>query len=363
MTISALASVLLALAIPSASAVCGPIAKLVTFTGNHPYTKDYVKSDWAPTTFVDGYWGDQSTEGDNNERASVVDGSLRLLLPEGCIKKECAMQIKSGLPESLESATLRYSMRFSKDFDWVKGGKLPGLCGAKCLTGCKVVTGDDGWSMRSMWRPCVWPPTPHAPPCEGGKLAAYLYHADKVHNCGDDVSYVGEGDELFRPMPEEWIDVTVFVAMNTAGPRGGSGGYENDGVVRVWADGELVVEREDLAWRSYDDIGIDTFYLSVFYGGGQPDWAPPKDNSIDFSGFEIREGECPPEGDTGKPETVAPQSVARSTIPQQPSKTASPPPRQKATESAPSAKCESGRCRARSRRGARSSSRAPRKGV
>lgn len=44
-------------------------------------------------------------------------------------------------------------MKFGKGFDWVRGGKLPGLCGADCITGCKDVTGLDGWSARQMWRP------------------------------------------------------------------------------------------------------------------------------------------------------------------------------------------------------------------
>jgi hypothetical protein len=49
-------------------------------------------------------------------------------------------------------------MRFGPNFEWVRGGKLPGLCGAECLTGCKEVSGLDGFSARHMWRPCVWPP-------------------------------------------------------------------------------------------------------------------------------------------------------------------------------------------------------------
>ena len=58
----------------------------------------------------------------------------------------------------IEVSSYGCRMKFGPDFDWVRGGKLPGLCGAGCMTGCKEVTGLDGFSSRHMWRPCVWPP-------------------------------------------------------------------------------------------------------------------------------------------------------------------------------------------------------------
>jgi hypothetical protein len=40
---------------------------------------------------------------------------------------------------------------FPTSFDWVKGGKLPGLCTGKCPTGCANPTPSDGFSCRIMW--------------------------------------------------------------------------------------------------------------------------------------------------------------------------------------------------------------------
>jgi hypothetical protein len=60
--------------------------------------------------------------------------------------------------QRLQIRALLCRMKFGPNFDWVRGGKLPGLCGAECQTGCKEVTGLDGFSSRHMWRPCVWPP-------------------------------------------------------------------------------------------------------------------------------------------------------------------------------------------------------------
>jgi hypothetical protein len=129
--------------------------------------------------------------------------------------------------------TLARRMRFGKDFDWVRGGKLPGLCGSDCLTGCKAVTGLDGWSSRQMWRPCVWPPEyiDNQINCTGGKMVAYVYHMFKEHWCGDDFEFQNDmwertyktnkdpkvTESFFQPNPKEWYTIWSHVRMNDAG--------------------------------------------------------------------------------------------------------------------------------------------------
>ena len=64
------------------------------------------------------------------------------------------------LPVSHEELYLSYDVKFAKDFDFVRGGKLPGLCGydnslsptSGCNTGGGFPDGYDGWSARGMWR-------------------------------------------------------------------------------------------------------------------------------------------------------------------------------------------------------------------
>lgn len=124
-------------------------------------------------------------------------------------------------------------MRFGPNFDWVRGGKLPGLCGANCITGCKEVTGLDGWSARQMWRPCVWPPEHELNTinCSGGKIVNYVYHMFKEHWCGDDFEYSNDlwareystpkepvvPKNFFQPAADEWYTIWNHVAMNDAG--------------------------------------------------------------------------------------------------------------------------------------------------
>jgi hypothetical protein len=50
---------------------------------------------------------------------------------------------------------LSYEIAFEAGFDWVKGGKLPGLRGGLNSTGCSggnQANGQDCFSFRVMWR-------------------------------------------------------------------------------------------------------------------------------------------------------------------------------------------------------------------
>lgn len=292
---------------------CGPLLKRVSFEQASdvtetviPYTETLAYHDWAPYSYLDGFYDDPSTIGSDNKRATLIrDNStthLRVKLPAGCVKSECAMQTKSALIEPVDEATLKFSVRFGRNFEWVKGGKLPGLCGGSCLTGCKQVTGLDGFSSRHMWRPCAWPPS-NREPCSGGRLVAYVYHMFKTHWCGDDLMF-----EDFEPMPETWYTIWSHVRMNDAGPPTEAPRFERNGVLETWIKGPegfawQVVDATDMAWRQYTNVSIDTLYFSVFFGGSSRTFAPSKDESIDFSGFDIVQGRCTP-NDTPLPSNL-----------------------------------------------------------
>ena len=77
-----------------------------------PYVEALAYQDWAPYSYLDGFFGDDGTRGSDNERAiAVLDGNSRYLevkLPEGCVTSMCAMQTKSLLLLPVESATLKF---------------------------------------------------------------------------------------------------------------------------------------------------------------------------------------------------------------------------------------------------------------
>lgn len=85
---------------------------------------------------------------------------LQITYPEGSYSggtggAQWYSQWKSNDGSTFNSMLLSYELAFDSDFDWVKGGKLPGLRGGPDAFGCSggtQPTGDDCFSTRLMWR-------------------------------------------------------------------------------------------------------------------------------------------------------------------------------------------------------------------
>lgn len=167
-----------------------------------------------------------------------------------------------------ESAELAYTLRFGRDFDWVKGGKLPGLCGGpENVSGGKPADGANGFSARLMWR-------------KDGRGEAYVYHKHQREKYGDSFPFPAE----FRFPTETDIRIRIRVRMNTPGKR--------DGTLQVWTTlgqtaEQLVVDRTDLEWRTADTFGVDGVYFDVFHGGSDGSWAPTRPCWTEFGKIAV----------------------------------------------------------------------------
>ncbi|QOR39615.1 hypothetical protein HNO52_14635 [Billgrantia diversa] len=160
--------------------------------------------------------------------------------------------------QDTDRACLHYRLRFEANFDFVKGGKLPGLYGGDAPSGGEEVTGENGFSLRLMWRK------------EGqGELYAYT-----VGHEGDSL---GRGNWYFPT--GRWVTVEQEVVLNTPG--------EENGVVRVWIDGWPVLEQRNLVYRTTPDVSIDGIMFSTFFGGTGEEWRTPHDQHADFSAFRL----------------------------------------------------------------------------
>ncbi|QDT10565.1 hypothetical protein K239x_25220 [Planctomycetes bacterium K23_9] len=153
-----------------------------------------------------------------------------------------------------------YRIRFSENFQFTKGGKLPGLAGGTATTGLERPNGD-GWSARYMWR-------------DRGELVLYLYHMDQAERQGDDIPL------SFRITPEKWFQLTQVVTANDPG--------KSNGRIQIWIDGKKVLDRKGLRLRSGSQALVDRFYFSTFFGGKGPQWAPKSDQHIDFADFSVQ---------------------------------------------------------------------------
>lgn len=85
---------------------------------------------------------------------------LRVTYPEGSFSHDTGGAQFYSLwnttdGSSFETMMVSYELAFDSDFDWVKGGKLPGLRGGLNSTGCSGGNQADGlscFSTRLMWR-------------------------------------------------------------------------------------------------------------------------------------------------------------------------------------------------------------------
>lgn len=161
---------------------------------------------------------------------------------------------------SASGMRLSYRMRFSDNFDYVKGGKLPGLYGGDGASGGDRPDGTNGFSTRLMWR------------ARGdGEVYAYLPNSDRYGTS------IGRGTWRFQP--GQWYELEQELILNQPGRANGR--------LRLWVNDRLVIEESNLVFRTVDTLQVEGFFFSTFFGGGDTSWATPQDVYIDFADFAL----------------------------------------------------------------------------
>jgi hypothetical protein len=239
----------------------------------------------------DGAWG-LAWGPSPSANASAVSGlssfegrSLQVHYLKNAVGPEGGLQYLMNFYKSSiqprNSAHLRYYVKFADGFDFVRGGKLPGLAGGKGNTGGRKPDGTDGWSARIMWRP-------------DGKITQYVYHPDQPGEYGEDFDWNYGGCPRYFT-PGQWHCVETYVQMNKPGQK--------DGILRSWLDGAIALEIKTLRFREVETLQIDQMYFSTFFGGNDKSWAPPKEEYAFFDNFVIAE------------EYIGPNAKAPPTVP------------------------------------------------
>jgi hypothetical protein len=188
--------------------------------------------------------GSASTRSANLDGSSYGGAQAYLLLPYGPV----------------EAATLSYCVRFPAGFDFVKGGKLPGLFGGTVTSGRRIPDGTDGWSTRYMWR-------------TGGAGEVYAYLPSSVEHG----TSLGRG--AWSVATGRWQCMAQTVVLNTPG--------RSDGSISLKVDGKQVFAATGLVFRTTRALRIDGVFFSTFFGGGDPSWASPRDQHADFARISV----------------------------------------------------------------------------
>ncbi|WWC89137.1 uncharacterized protein L201_004055 [Kwoniella dendrophila CBS 6074] len=186
--------------------------------------------------------GEQPTT-TTGEPWDTTKNALQILYPSGSVNPGNSPQGGSEFyAQPLDitkstNASLEYSIYFPPDFDFVRGGKLPGLYGGhKGCSGGNAA--EDCFSTRLMWR-------------AGGQGELYLYAPKDKQDpslCQTgpksicDAAYglsIGRGSWKFAL--GDWTTIRQDIWLNTPG--------ENDGGFNIWVNGKLILNSNKVRYR------------------------------------------------------------------------------------------------------------------
>jgi len=225
------------------------------------YTLDNLNADWNNPN-----WSHGVREG----RVFIVEGeeafegkSMRVFYPVGWHTRGRGAQWVLRLDKAYDELYISFRLKFIKNFEFVKGGKVPGFAGGAANTGGNIPSGLDGWSARMMW-------------LREGKVIQYVYHPDQPGKWGDNLAWNLTEQRYFKT--GVWHIVKTRIVMNTPG--------RNDGIIQSWFDEQLSLNIRNMRFRDNDSFAIDKFLFVTFFGGDSS-YAAKKDEYIFFDDFII----------------------------------------------------------------------------
>ncbi len=189
---------------------------------------------------------------------------LKVLLPEQHYGPLTGAQWKIALIPR-DEYFFSYQVKFEKEFDFVLGGKLPGLAGGAVSAG-QVPNGYDGLSARMMY----W---------QDGKVSFYVYFPMQSTKWGERLYLKDLQKDTLKLSRGIWHELTQYLKLNTPG--------KNNGILQAWVDGKEAFYSDTLLFRKDKNLKIDRLSYSVFMGGGDLSWAPARDQYIYFDDFRV----------------------------------------------------------------------------
>ncbi|CAA0124438.1 Uncharacterised protein [BD1-7 clade bacterium] len=153
------------------------------------------------------------------------------------------------LGRSTESAALSYNVKFSSDFQWVKGGKLHGVSSIDPISGGKKRE-PGNWSARLNFE-------------HNGGARTYIYEQSVDKKWG-----IGESSSTHFFKKNQWYSIEILVHLNTSKNKYGS--------MQVYIDRELAIEHKNIEFRKYlsKESQIGKFLFSTFHGGNSLEYSP-----------------------------------------------------------------------------------------
>jgi len=184
-----------------------------------------------------------------------------------------------------QAMMVSYEIAFDEGFDFVKGGKLPGMRGGPSTVGCdggNASTGHDCFSQRVMWRTSG-----------AGEIYTYIPFTNNLCSDSDVICSTGtqsddNGDEFgasidrgsFDFKTSAWQRISVFVWMNLPFS-------EANGVMSLYYNDNLVITKSGLQVRAGEAVTAGGLWFSTFFGGDDTTWATPTTTHTYFRNLQV----------------------------------------------------------------------------
>ncbi|XJO78321.1 hypothetical protein BDV3_002783 [Batrachochytrium dendrobatidis] len=241
-----------------------------TLTGNRWQASDFLQASLSKLNIMQDRYGVDNRYFVNDP---VVKGNIVLKVdyPAGSYNPSGPIIGGTGFyaqPIDLSAAKttmFQYDIYFQPGFDFVKGGKLPGIYGGH--SGCSGGrNSQDCFSSRFMFR-------------TGGAGESYIYlpfdqqvpgfcKIPPKSVCNPDYgTSIGRGSWTFPT--GEWVTVSQTITLNTVGVA--------DGSITVKVNGRTAIQFNEIVWITDSSVGFLGIDFETFFGGSSSDWATPTD--------------------------------------------------------------------------------------
>ncbi len=168
-----------------------------------------------------------------------------------------------------EELYFRQTLTFEKGFDFVQGGKIPGLAsGERTWTGWNIPKEGQWYSARYMWR-------------SNGRAVLYLYHTDMPGPWWEDINL------WFSFVPWKSYTLTQRIKKNSWN--------EKNGIIQVWMSEngwphKKVLEKLDMRTGLNGRWYTDSLLFNTFHWWSGASWAPSVTSYAQFDDIIISTG-------------------------------------------------------------------------
>ena len=281
-------------------------------------------------TFIQD-WGSEPRKGVAEKRCRIVkkkgEKLLEITIPKGT-ESDGGSFWRLNFPRNLTDATFEYDIMFGENFDFVRGGKLPGLGGGESMgSGGTPEQYQNGFSARLMWREIdfekcgllrkplneemnklkefvkskkseesilkqlnlvknelikfEWNCRDLTKEPNKAFLVQYMYYPDKKERFGENLAYRYGSNRNNKVFVEsnKWYNIKMCIKL--------SENPKQEDTILAWVNGKNVLDKKRNL-RKNKSYGINQIMFSLFFGGDDETWHTKKDEKVYFRKFAIK---------------------------------------------------------------------------